>query len=189
MAGTDFPSILVIAISLSADCFAVALSSGISRQSFSFLQSVRLPLLFGVFQSFMSVMGWLAGRSVVDFISDYDHWVAFGLLTIIGTRMIWQSFHDRDEDRVKRNLASWFILVTLAIATSIDSLAVGLSFALLDVNITLASITIGVTALIITLIGMLIGKKVGALVGERAETVGGAILIIIGLRILLEHLL
>ena len=189
MSGIDFPSIFIIAISLSADCFAVALSRSISRKTFSFLQLLRLPLLFGVFQSFMVVMGWLAGRAVVEFISAYDHWVAFGLLVIIGARMIWQSFHDRDEDSGKKNIANWLILITLSVATSIDSLAVGLSFAFLEVNITLASITIGVTAFVSTLIGVLIGKRVGVLVGERAETIGGIILIIIGLRILMEHLL
>ena len=185
----DFSSLIVIAIGLSADCFAVALSSGISRQSLSLLQLLRLPLIFGVFQSFMALMGWLAGRTVVEFISDYDHWVAFGLLLVIGARMIWNSFHEHDEDKAKKNLASWLILITLAIATSIDSLAVGLSFAFLDVDIAVASLTMGLTAFVITLIGIFIGKKVGALIVERAETVGGVILIIIGLRILLEHLL
>jgi len=185
----DFPSLLVIAVSLSADCFAVALSSGITRQKLSFARLLRLPLVFGVFQSFMCVMGWLAGRTVVDFISDYAHWVAFGLLLFIGVRMIWHSLHEHEEDTVGKNLSSWLVLLVLALATSIDSLAVGLSFAFLDVNITVASITIGLTALVITLVGVLIGKRVGALFGERAETVGGVILIIIGLRILLEHLL
>lgn len=189
MPGVDFLSVLVIALGLSADCFAVALSSSISQKVLSFFQLLRLPLLFGVFQSFMSVMGWLAGRSVVDFISGFDHWVAFGLLVFIGGRMIWQSFREHDEERSGKNLASWLILLTLSVATSIDSLAVGLSFAFLDVNITMASATIGVTAFVITLVGIFLGKRVGALIGERAETVGGVILIIIGLRILLEDLL
>jgi putative Mn2+ efflux pump MntP len=185
----DFPSLLVIAIGLSADCFAVALSSGISRRGFSFVQLLRLPLLFGVFQALMAVIGWLAGCSVVEYIEDYDHWVAFALLLVIGGRMIWDSFHKRDTAKTRRNLAGWFIPAMLAIATSIDALAVGLSLALLEVNITMASVMIGLTAFVVTLIGVLIGRRVGALVGKRAETVGGIILIIIGLRILLEHLL
>jgi putative Mn2+ efflux pump MntP len=189
MSGVDFVSVLVIALGLSADCFAVALSTSISQKGLSVLRQLRLPVLFGVFQSFMLVMGWLAGRSVVEFISSFDHWVAFGLLVFIGGRMIWQSFHEHDGEKTKKNLASWLILLTLSVATSIDSLAAGLSFAFLDVNITMAGITIGLTAFIITLIGIFLGKKVGALVGERAETVGGVILIIIGLRILLEDLL
>jgi putative Mn2+ efflux pump MntP len=185
----DFPSLLVIAISLSADCFAVALSSGITRRKLSFARLSPLPLLFGTFQSFMCVMGWLAGRSVVEYISSYDHWIAFGLLFFIGARMIWSSLRDHEVDSAGKNLSRWWVLLLLAVATSIDSLAVGLSFAFLDVDILVASITIGLTALVITLIGVLIGKRVGALFGERAETVGGVILIIIGLRILLEHLL
>ena len=189
MSGIDFPSIFIIALSLSADCFAVALSSGISRNSYRFLLLFRLPLLFGVFQSLMTVAGWLAGRTVVDIISAYDHWVAFGLLLFIGGRMIWQSFRGGGEGRAGRNVENWLILITLSLATSIDALAVGLGLAFLKVNIATASITIGITAFVITLIGSLLGKRVGALVGERAETVGGVILILIGLRILLEHLL
>lgn len=185
----DFPSLLVIAVSLSADCFAVALSSGIARQKLSFARLARLPLLFGVFQAFMCVIGWLAGRTVVDLISGYDHWVAFALLFFIGGRMIWHSLHERDANAAGKNLSSWLVLLVLALATSIDSLAVGLSFAFLDVHILLAALTIGLAALVITLVGVLVGRRVGALFGERAETVGGVILIITGLRILLEHLL
>jgi len=185
----DFPSLLVIAVSLSADCFAVALSSGIARQKLSFARLLRLPVIFGVFQAFMCVTGWLAGRTVVDFIADYDHWIAFGLLLFIGGRMVWNSLHEHEADAAGKNFSSWLVLLVLALATSIDSLAVGLSFAFLDVDITLAAVTIGLTALVITLVGVLLGKRVGALFGERAETVGGIILIVIGLRILLEHLL
>jgi len=185
----DFPSLLVIALSLSADCFAVALSSGIAQQKLSFASLARLPLLFGVSQAFMCVIGWLVGSTIVEYIEDYDHWIAFGLLVFIGGRMIWESFHERDEEQAKKNRADWLVLLLLAVATSIDSLVVGLSFAFLDVNITVAAVTIGLTALVITLVGVLLGKRVGALIGERAETVGGVILIIIGLRILLEHLL
>ena len=188
MPGIDFPSLLIIAISLSADCFAVALSSSISRKNITFLRFLRLALLFGFFQAMMTLLGWLAGRTVVDLISAYDHWVAFGLLLIIGTRMIWQSFRG-GEGAAGKNMSSWLVLIILSIATSIDALAVGLSFAFLEVNITVAVITIGITAFMITIIGSLVGKRVGALVGERAETIGGIILIIIGVRILLEHLL
>jgi putative Mn2+ efflux pump MntP len=188
MSGIDFPSVIIIALSLSADCFAVALSSSISRKTYPLLQLFRLPLLFGVFQSLMNVGGWLAGKSIVDIISVYDHWVAFGLLLVIGGRMIWQSFRGGEGVAVK-NMDSWLILIILSVATSIDALAVGLSFGFLKVNIAMAAITIGITAFVITLIGSLLGKRVGALVGERAETIGGVILIAIGLRILLEHLL
>lgn len=136
----------------------------------------------------MVVLGWLAGSAILDYIAAYDHWVAFGLLVFIGGRMIWESFHEESDEKAK-NYNGWFTLLALSIATSIDALAVGLSFAFLEVNIVTASITIGVTALIITIIGQLIGNRVGILVGKRAEIIGGLILIGIGVKILLEHLL
>jgi putative Mn2+ efflux pump MntP len=189
MSGIGFPSVLIIAVSLSADCFAVALINSISHKDLSFRHLLRLALLFGFFQALMAFLGWLAGRTIVDLISACDHWVAFGLLLIIGARMIWQSFHGRNEGGAGRNIAGWLVLITMSIATSIDALAVGLSFAFLEVNIAMAVITIGVTAFVITIFGSLMGRKAGELVGERAETIGGVVLIIIGLKILLEHLL
>jgi putative Mn2+ efflux pump MntP len=189
MSGLGFPSVFIIALGLSADCFAVALSRSISLRHSSLRWLFPLPLLFGAFQAFMAVAGWLVGRTVVNLISAYDHWVAFGLLLIIGARMIWHSFRGRDEGGTGGNMTGWLVLIILSVATSIDALAVGLSFAFLEVNIAMAAVTIGVTAFVITLIGLFLGKRVGALVGERAETVGGVILIIIGLKILLEHLL
>ena len=189
MSDTGFVSILITAVGLSADCFAVALSSSIAVRRFSFSRFFRFPLAFGIFQALMIVIGWLAGRTVVDFISAYDHWLAFGLLAFIGGKMVWESFHEEDEEKVEKNINSWLTLLALSIATSIDSLAVGLSFAFLATDILLAAITVGVTAFIITGIAQLIGNKVGSIVGKRAEIVGGLILIGIGIKILLEHLL
>jgi putative Mn2+ efflux pump MntP len=189
MSDINFPIILITALGLSADCFAVALSLCISRRTFSLRQFIRLPLAFGISQALMMAIGWLAGRTVVDLISAYDHWVAFGLLVIIGGRMIWESFHEKDEGRAEKDVTRWFTLLVLSLATSIDSLAVGLSFAFLKVNIALAIVTTGATACVVTLIGQLIGNRVGALVGKRAEIAGGIILIIIGIRIIIEHML
>jgi len=189
MSNIDYPTILITAIGLSADCFAVALCLCISRRTFSLRQFLRLPLAFGIFQALMMAIGWLAGHTVVDLISAYDHWVVFGLLAVIGGRMIWESFHEKDEDRTEKAVTGWLTLLALSLATSIDSLAVGLSFAFLKVDIVLASATTGITACIITIIGQLIGNRVGALVGKRAEIAGGIILIIIGIRIIIEHML
>jgi putative Mn2+ efflux pump MntP len=185
----DFTTILFTAIGLSADCFAVALSISISRRGLSFHQFIRFPVAFGLFQAVMLVLGWLAGRTVVELIATYDHWLAFILLAIIGGRMIWESLHEKEEARTGRDINRWFTLLALAVATSIDSLAAGLSYAFLRVDIILAGTTTGITAFIITLIGHFIGNKVGAIVGKWAEIAGGVILILIGLRILLEHLL
>lgn len=186
MSDTGFFSILIIAIGLSADCFAVALSSSIAAKGFTLSRFVRLPIVFGIFQALMLVIGWLAGRSVIDFISAYDHWLAFALLVFIGGRMIWESFH---EEKAKKNTDSWVTLLALSIATSIDALAVGLSFAFLKTDILIAAVTVGIAAFVITGIAQLIGNKVGHLMGKRAELLGGLILIGIGIKILLEHLL
>jgi putative Mn2+ efflux pump MntP len=137
----------------------------------------------------MCILGWLAGQTVVNFIAQYDHWVAFGLLAIVGGRMLWEAFHHDDEHEESGDITRGLLLLTVSVATSIDSLAVGLSFAFLKVNIWLASLTIGGIAFSITAVGFLLGRKAGELLGKRAEAVGGIILILIGLRILLEHLL
>jgi putative Mn2+ efflux pump MntP len=186
---TGFYSILIIAVGLSADCFAVALSSSISQRTLPLWQGFRVALSFGLFQAFMTVIGWLAGRTVIEFISAYDHWLAFALLLFVGGRMIWESLHEKGGRKANIDIARWLFLITLSVATSLDALAVGLSFAFLEVNLTLASVTIGLVAFIITFAGFFAGKKLGSLVGKRAEIIGGIILIIIGLRILLEHLL
>jgi putative Mn2+ efflux pump MntP len=185
---TSFLSILIIAIGLSADCFAVALSASIATKRFTFVNFFRFPLTFGIFQALMMVVGWLAGSAIIDLISAYDHWLAFALLVFIGGKMIWESFR-KESDEEHKKYTSWLTLLALSIATSIDALAVGLSFAFLEVDIVVAGVTIGITAFIITIIGQLIGNRVGALVGKRAEIVGGLILIAIGIKILLEHLL
>ncbi len=189
MDGLDFLSILVIAVGLSADCFAVAFSGSISMPRLGPLQVGRAALSFGFFQAMMPVLGWLAGRTVVDAIAGYDHWLAFGLLAFIGGKMIWESFKKEESRPAGTDITRGFTLVILSVATSIDALAVGLTLAFLEVNITLASVTIGVVALLVTLIGFLAGSKAGRLMGKRAEAIGGLILVTIGLRILLAHLL
>lgn len=134
----------------------------------------------------MTLLGWWAGIRILDFISGYDHWLAFGLLVFVGGRMIWESLRGKEE---RTDITRWRFLFILAVATSLDALAVGLSFAFLSVNLVMASTVIGITALVITFAGFLAGKKLGELVGKRAEIIGGLILIAIGLRILFEHLL
>lgn len=135
----------------------------------------------------MPVLGWLVGRTLVNWISDYDHWVAFGLLAMIGARMIWESFHSKDGRG--EGFPGGLVLLTLAVATSIDALVVGLSLAFLQLNMVMAVMTIGGVAFLITGGGFLIGRKAGQMFGERAGVLGGIILISIGVRILLSHLL
>ena len=189
MDSLDFLSVLVIAIGLSTDCLAVALGGSISMRAISFLKVFRVSSAFGIFQALMTVLGWLAGRTIVDLIAAYDHWVAFILLAVIGGRMIWQSLRSQDSRTSGTDITKGIILLTLSVATSIDALAVGLTFALLEVNIALASSTIGAVAFVATAIGFLLGRRAGKLMGRRAEAIGGIILIAIGLRILLAHIL
>jgi manganese efflux pump family protein len=184
----SFIAILLTAIGLSADCFAVAVSISISERNLTIRQLWRFPVAFGVFQGGMIGLGWLAGRTIVNIISSYDHWLAFGLLAFIGGRMIWESFHEKEE-KPGRKVTSWLTLLALAIATSIDALAAGLSYAFLNVGVLMACVTTGLTTFFITILGHAIGKRVGALVERWADIAGGIILIAIGVKILLQHIL
>ncbi len=189
MIDSDFLSVFLIALGLSADCFVVALSGGISKIDHSWSRILRVSFSFGLFQALMPVLGWLAGRTVVEFIADYDHWVAFAMLAIVGGRMLWGAFRPEHSQRKEIDITKGLLLITLSIATSIDALAVGLSFAFLNVNIALASPTIGAVAFVVTIRGFKLGRRAGQLIGKRAEAIGGIILLAIGLRILLSHIL
>ena len=188
MATSDLLSILLIALGLSADCFVVALSGGISKTNHSWLRLLRVSFSFGLFQALMPVLGWLAGRTIVDLIADYDHWVAFGMLAIVSGRMLWGALRSEHGQRKEVDITKGFLLITLSIATSIDALAVGLTFAFLKVNIALACSTIGIVAFWVTTFAFVLGRKAGRVIGRRAEAVGGLVLIGIGLRILLTHI-
>ncbi len=137
----------------------------------------------------MPVIGWFIGRTIIDLIAGYDHWAAFVLLAGIGARMLWESTRSREECDRDADITRVLLLLTLSIATSIDALAAGLSFALIKIDILTASLIIGAVAFAITAMGFFIGSRVGTLVSKRAKAIGGVILIAIGLRILLSHLL
>jgi putative Mn2+ efflux pump MntP len=189
MSLSEYFSILLIALGLSADCFAVALGGSISLRRIRYIQIFRTALAFGIAQTVMPLIGWAAGRTVTDFISGFDHWVAFGLLLIVGFRMLWEAFHEKDERAEGTDISRGWLLFTLAVATSIDSLAVGLSFAFLNINILWASSIIGVVAFLITNLAFYIGRKAGSLLGQRAKILGAIILIGIGIRIVVTHVL
>jgi manganese efflux pump family protein len=189
MDGMDLLSILFIALSLSADCFAVSLGGCVSIKNLKYVQVFRTSIAFGVAQTLMPVIGWLVGSTLITLISGFDHWVAFGLLIIVGGRMIWEAFHEKDGQEKCLDITRGMLLFSLAFVTSIDALAVGLSFALLQINIIFASLLIGIVAFIITHLGFYLGRKAGRLLGQRAKIAGGGILIFIGFRILLSHLL
>ncbi len=185
----EFLTVFLTALGLAADCFVVALGGSISRRNISFLQVGRVALSFGVFQAVMPVLGWLAGLTVVNLVADYDHWVALALLGFVGGKMIWEAFRPRVGRSDNADITRGWLLLTLSVATSIDALAVGLTFAFVKVDILLASLTIGIVSFGVTIIGFVLGKKANHLIGSRAEVIGGLILIGIGIKIVLEHIL
>lgn len=183
----DLISIFFLAIALGMDAFAVAISAGIILKKVTFRQFFRLSFHFGLFQFLMPVIGWLAGLSVQKFIQHYDHWIAFVLLAFIGGKMIYESFQKEEEEN-KNDPTKGASLVILSIATSIDALAVGFSLALLRISIWFPGIVIGIVAMVMTLLGMFIGKGAGLLFGKRVSVMGGIILLVIGIKILIEHM-
>jgi putative Mn2+ efflux pump MntP len=183
----DIASLLLIALSLSMDCFAITLGISCSGKRVSRAMVLRVAAAFGIAQAVMALIGWLAGRGLLDLISAYDHWVVFGLLLAVGLHMIWESFHEEQEGE-KLDLTRGWALVSLAVITSIDSLATGLALAFQQANIAVASMTIGAVTFIIVIVGFFVGGKVSALLGRWAGVLGGLILIGIGTRVLVEHL-
>ena len=184
----NFPSILVIAISLGMDAFSVAIGVGAVSQAFSIGPAMRLSSSFGIFQFLMPVAGWFAGMTVAHLIAGYDHWVAFGLLAYVGGKMIMESCHEKEKSHETDPTKGWTLII-LSVATSIDAFAVGLSFAFLQIPIIYPSIIIGVVAFIMTMIGILFGGRLGKVIGKKAELAGGIILIGIGVMILIEHMM
>lgn len=171
------------------DALAVAIATGIALGKVSGRQTFRLAFHFGFFQFLMPVIGWLAGLSVERYISGYDHWLAFGLLGFIGGKMIVESFGPREGKQAPSDPTRGVSLVVLSVATSVDALAVGISLGVLHVTIWYPAVVIGIVAGGLTAVGMHIGRPLGNRFGRSMEAVGGAVLVAIGLRILLQHLL
>ncbi|MGE0079177.1 MAG: manganese efflux pump MntP family protein [Bacteroidales bacterium] len=180
-------TLLILAIGLSFDTFAISISSGIARKHIVFKEAFLIASVLGFFQAIMPVIGWLGGLSIKNYIEPFDHWIAFGLLGIIGIKMIIESF--KDDDKKDFNPLNPKIMVGMAIATSIDALTVGISFAIVEVNMILAFIIIGFVTFLVAMLGMLFGKKIGDRIGRRMEILGGLILIAIGSKILVDHLI
>lgn len=184
-----FVNIFAIAVALAMDAFAVSITTGVSLKDVSFRQTFRLSWHFGLFQALMPIIGWRAGLSIHTYIESYDHWVAFSLLSFVGINMIRKTFqHDKYEGQ-KKDPTKGMTLVMLSVATSIDALAVGLSISMLNVSIWIPALIIGIVAGIFTIIGLQIGKRIGSVVrlSLYTETIGGIVLLAIGLNILHEH--
>lgn len=183
----DFVTIFMIALGLSFDTFAVSLSFGVVQSRILFLQAARVALVLAFFQAGFTVAGFFLGSLVSDIIKAADHWVALLLLSFLGIRMIVEGW-GRKENRRSRDYTKLKELLAVAVGTSIDALAVGISFALLEIQIWLSGIIIGAVTFIASMTAIRIGKSAGARLGQRVEIVGGLILIAIGIRIFLEHM-
>jgi len=181
--------VLGLALALAMDAFAVSLGLGLSLKPATGGQTFRLAFHFGLFQFLMPVVGWAAGETLIRYIEKYDHWVAFALLLGVGGKMIVESFRPGKASAAERaDPTRGISLFMLSVATSLDALAVGLSLAALRVAIVFPAVVIGIVAFTMTVIGMRIGPALGKFIGRRAELLGGVILILIGIKILADHL-
>lgn len=185
----NFFLVLVIAFALAMDAFAVSVGISLGFERITGKQILRLATYFGVFQFMMTVLGWLAGRGILNYIQAFDHWIAFGLLFIVGLKMIMESFgYGRRTKKINGDPTKGISLIILSVATSIDALAVGLSLVALYVAILYSAIIIGIVAFLMTVLGTKIGPVIGRIAGKKAEFFGGLVLIFIGVKIFLEHL-
>ncbi|UCD97275.1 MAG: manganese efflux pump [Candidatus Bathyarchaeota archaeon] len=180
------PTIVLVAFALAMDSFSVSIANGLAQRTFKVSGALKIGFFFGLFQAIMPIVGWFAGTYVLDLISGFDHWIAFGLLVFIGCRMILESVQVRSR-KLLENLGIG-LLLTLSVATSIDALAVGLSFSFLRISIIMPVLLIGVVAFSLSFLGVYLGGKIGHLLENRVEILGGVILVVIGVRILVEHL-
>lgn len=182
----EFITLFVLAVGLSMDAFAVAVCKGLAMKKMSWKNAVIVGLWFGTFQALMPVIGYFLGVSFADRIKSVDHWIAFVLLALIGGNMIREAF-GKEEERASADLDVKTMFI-MAVATSIDALAVGVTFAFLDQNMPLAVSLIGVTTFMLSMLGVKVGNLFGVKYKSKAEFIGGLILILLGAKILLEHL-
>jgi putative Mn2+ efflux pump MntP len=179
-------TIVLIALALSMDAFSVAVGKGLNMKKVDVKWALVIATFFGVFQAIMPAIGWILGGQFDKYISSCDHWIAFGLLAFMGGKMIYES--RTQECEITEDKRSYKELLVLAIATSIDALAAGISFALDKIDIVLSAILIGIITFALSFLGVFIGNKFGCKYKNKAELFGGVILIAIGIKILIEHL-
>ncbi|MFQ1681701.1 manganese efflux pump MntP [Pantoea dispersa] len=184
-----FIATLILAFGMSMDAFAAALGKGASLYRPGFKEALRTGLIFGVIEMLTPLVGWAIGLAASHYIMAWDHWVAFGLLGILGGRMIMEGFRQTADEPCEAPQRHGFMVLALtAVATSLDALAVGVGLALLQVNIVLTALTIGAATTIMATTGVLVGRFIGPVMGKWAEVLGGVVLISIGCTILIEHL-
>jgi putative Mn2+ efflux pump MntP len=185
----NISSVFLIALALAVDAFVVALAAGVTLPKVGLRHTFRLAWHFGLFQGGMNVIGWAGGLTFRSLIEDYDHWLAFALLFLVGARMIHEALHLDEDKKAQADPTRGYSLVMLSVATSIDALAVGLSFAFLQTDILMPALVIGVVACLLTAVGLHLGRMIrhASRLGTVAEISGGLVLIGIGGKILYEH--
>ncbi len=179
--------VIILALALSMDAFAVSTGIGVKTKTFDKVLAFKVALFFGFFQALMPLFGYLASVGVGSLIESIDHWVAFFLLALIGGKMLYESFQENTEDEISQVTNK--ILLVLAIATSIDAMAAGFTLTLMDLNPFISMILIGIITFVFSYIGVYLGTRGGSFLEDKAEKIGGIVLIGIGLKILIEHTL
>lgn len=182
-------SLILLAFAMSTDAFAAAIGKGSALNKPNVLMALRTGLIFGVIEATTPVIGWLLGQAASSYVEQWDHWIAFVLLLALGLHMIHNGLSSKDDEvGEKPDQHSFWLLAATAVATSIDALAVGISMAFVDVSIWVAALAIGLATTTMVTIGIMLGRVLGAIVGKRAEVIGGLVLMCIGGAILFEHL-
>lgn len=179
--------LLILAVALSMDAFAVSLGLGAKEARFDKWLAIKVGLFFGLFQGFMPLIGYLAGLGLANIIESVDHWVAFVLLALIGAKMVYESFGEPVEEEIAQITNK--VLLLLAIATSIDAMAAGFTLTLMATSVVVSVLVIGLTTFIFSYVGVWFGTRGGAYLESKAELLGGIVLIGIGVKILVEHTL
>ena len=182
----DLITIFILAVGLGVDAFSVAIGIGAANNIKPWQPILRLASSFGAFQFVMPIVGWLAGLTVVGIIANYDHWVAFALLAYVGSKMIWEALK-KEEEKETNDQTKGLPLLLLSIATSIDALAVGFSFSVLKEQILFPAVIIGIVCFLMTAVGMIFGKALARIFGKKVGIFGGMVLIVIGVKILIDH--
>lgn len=185
----SFLSIIFIALAMSTDAFVAAIGKGACLQKPRLREALRTGVIFGVIETITPIIGWAIGTAAVQFVAEWDHWIAFALLLALGLHMIYAGLQPPEpESENKPSRHSFWILAITAFATSIDALAVGVGLAFVDVNIIIAAFAIGLATMTMVTIGVMLGRVIGTAVGQKAEIFGGIVLILVGATILYEHI-
>lgn len=180
-------ALILLAFAMSTDAFAAAIGKGVKLKQPRFSYALKMGLTFGVIEAITPLIGWSIGRVAASYVEAWDHWIALLLLSGLGAHLIYESFHADDDEDVLPKKQSFAAVVLTAIGTSIDAMTVGVGLAFIDVNIALAATLIGTATFTMVTIGVMLGSALGSIIGKRAETFGGMILIAVGLWIFFSH--